>query len=1375
MKYKHKQQHNNGIPLLFFILNKRGIFFIQGEYKMVQFKPVRCAESSLPEQVSDGSLYVTTDTKKIYIDTETSRLLVQEVISVANEAALPLAPLSGKLYVALEEASLWIYSNGWIEIGSGSGGSGYVLPTASTETLGGVKIDGVTIQIDDNGVISGVDAYTKTETDALLNDKQHILTAGENITITNGILGQLTPDWHTDDGKLDPVPELISMPGMGVATDYYPFNQQTMVDGDSLTIQWDMIETTTYTSATTVSIQINGTNGTFELVYEGYYPNRIQPTIRITSTLSSVAVINSGTQTLNGANQNIDCRYKFVYEKASRQFTFTKTLLSTNEVVSTITGSSSADTVIPLNGVVRVRLNNLNGSTGGINIYTDSIIVSAGTQEITTISSATVQPEIATTTQVGVVRPDGSTITVSEEGVISAVQQTVDAYTKEEVDNLLIEKQDKFEVNTPLFLEARDPNGIQLLNMDNNGENKCWSSLPLMDTNSPKNSYGLPSSNTFNFYYWSTEAATYNEFPHSCIKIPYQLGQVAQIPMVVDGEEPTEGSYYASLGYENEAGLYIPVAKYDNRNLYVIAPNENPTYTPCPTSGYNLQGTFNFGYGKSVGGYSGGGQAWNGCLADAPSNCAFIHISTDKSVFQVYQPANKGECEIDSLSGDELGYLDLITQIRVYPYSVKGSSSRYWSFRGTTEECGFDITKCAVYDAISDSLGNYKQMSQLGEPIHKVVLKNSLSLQYDNTTIGTNSNNELCVIADYPSMDDLNLKQDVFSVNTPLAYDEVISVPHLGEYSEIVNNVLQSKADGRSLSYIELDDLNISTTGYWKIELEYEIASYNIEDDFLYVNTSTQYVYPFVELFRSGSLYGAANGDTPNKLLIQDCPETNTRAKLTIEHLSNAENTRVIMQSNGTVNELTADNGMGWPDNSTLTHLNLINNSYNVKFYLDTLKIYNNDNLAVLDWTKSESLSLKYDESTLGVNENNELYVSADFALKSEIPDSSEFVTNDALEEALNLKQGTFNVSDPLVLTDGFSTDMSKITINSENQTFQIASDGNAYSFVNYNMNVSSTQKHQMYLPTTATGNGIIDWSRLVCYYSTNLRNNNIYKTTKHVSQGNGSCIIIGKREGDNFKPYIFMANYNPSGAVSAFTGVGECPSSIVFTQSAMSSYVLGTAFETTEGSGTWDSNPISTTAAGQIQLTRAESGYVTATITMGDNTANYTSTEYLYDDFDANCVLFGCEENTDIALNAMGVFDSTGSNQLWSPATAISLPDGLSLQIDNSLKINESGSLGVDTSSLASKADLDSKQDKLTFDTAPTEDSSNPITSGAVYTALANVPVFEVTSSGGGTGGGTSDNLSFKVLTQSEYDALETYDSSTLYIITSEQTADGN
>lgn len=63
----------------------------------------------------------------------------------------------------------------------------YVLPTASTDTLGGVKVDGTSIVIAE-GVISTntgteVDTYTKTEIDSKLDEKQHVLNPAAPLSI----------------------------------------------------------------------------------------------------------------------------------------------------------------------------------------------------------------------------------------------------------------------------------------------------------------------------------------------------------------------------------------------------------------------------------------------------------------------------------------------------------------------------------------------------------------------------------------------------------------------------------------------------------------------------------------------------------------------------------------------------------------------------------------------------------------------------------------------------------------------------------------------------------------------------------------------------------------------------------------------------------------------------------------------------------------------------------------------------------------------------------------------------------------------------------------------------------------------------------------
>lgn len=167
---------------------------------MSKFKPIRCLESSIPEEISDGALYITTDTEQLFVDTDSKRLAIKDVITVEDEASLPLAPVKGKLYVALSEKSLWVFTTEWVQIGSGSGGGGYVLPVASKDTLGGVKIDDVTIKIDENGVISGIDSYTKLKIDEFLSDKQDVLTAMTPLTINKYVKSNLTGFSFTENG-----------------------------------------------------------------------------------------------------------------------------------------------------------------------------------------------------------------------------------------------------------------------------------------------------------------------------------------------------------------------------------------------------------------------------------------------------------------------------------------------------------------------------------------------------------------------------------------------------------------------------------------------------------------------------------------------------------------------------------------------------------------------------------------------------------------------------------------------------------------------------------------------------------------------------------------------------------------------------------------------------------------------------------------------------------------------------------------------------------------------------------------------------------------------------------------------------------------------
>lgn len=79
----------------------------------------------------------------------------------------------------------------------------YVLPTASTDTLGGVKVDGTSIVIAD-GVIStntgtGVDTYTKVEVNNLLSTKQDTITPSSPLSITKEVRSNLEGFQYTTD------------------------------------------------------------------------------------------------------------------------------------------------------------------------------------------------------------------------------------------------------------------------------------------------------------------------------------------------------------------------------------------------------------------------------------------------------------------------------------------------------------------------------------------------------------------------------------------------------------------------------------------------------------------------------------------------------------------------------------------------------------------------------------------------------------------------------------------------------------------------------------------------------------------------------------------------------------------------------------------------------------------------------------------------------------------------------------------------------------------------------------------------------------------------------------------------------------------------
>ena len=318
------------------------------------------------------------------------------------------------------------------------------------------------------------------------------------------------------------------------------------------------------------------------------------------------------------------------------------------------------------------------------------------------------------------------------------------------INNELPNKMDNFSSNSPLVLNVQNPNGIQVLNMDNDGVSNCWSEL-LTPNNSIEKSYGAGSYNQFNYY--ATKPANWEDIEQICIKVPYQLGQTVISP-IYHGQK-TSISARCIFGWEDEEGVFIPAFVFQDRNLYAINnPSKNLSYTPAPTTGYTQEGYFSFGATTVSGSYSGGGDTWNNCLTDLNQYQCALRIPPDKSGLELVNnrfygtTVRRGFTDFDDWV--DKTNLDKITQVRFYPYTRKGNSSMYWNAYGAQEEYPMDVSSCAVYNT-TNSLSTYNTISALGAPVYKAILKNTISLNYDNSTLKVNDSGQLYAVSSTPN------------------------------------------------------------------------------------------------------------------------------------------------------------------------------------------------------------------------------------------------------------------------------------------------------------------------------------------------------------------------------------------------------------------------------------------------------------------------------------------------------------------------------------------------------------------------------------------------------------------------------------------------
>ena len=207
-----------------------------------------------------------------------------------------------------------------------SGGGSYVLPAATDTTLGGVMVDNVTITVDENGLITGIDAYTKTEVDDLLNtklDKDKVvqdLTAPDTETVLSTEATQAALDT-----KVDKVDGSSLVPDTEIAKIHEHVNQDVLdklsesdlgkllYDGNPLGDGADAGGTADWTTNVALGVLAANTNVTGLTALEILR----KATVKYEEPTATVTFSQSNTVIKQGVTFNLDITVKNPVKKTS--------------------------------------------------------------------------------------------------------------------------------------------------------------------------------------------------------------------------------------------------------------------------------------------------------------------------------------------------------------------------------------------------------------------------------------------------------------------------------------------------------------------------------------------------------------------------------------------------------------------------------------------------------------------------------------------------------------------------------------------------------------------------------------------------------------------------------------------------------------------------------------------------------------------------------------------------------------------------------------------------------------------------------------------------------------------------------------------------
>ena len=267
---------------------------------------------------------------KIYsTDAVDSRFVMSKAEMLSLEE---LAYPSTYFCVCTDDKSLYVFdSTNTYDASTGkfriaSGGGSYVLPAATDTTLGGVMVDNVTITVDENGLITGIDAYTKTEVDDLLNtklDKDKVvqdLTAPDTETVLSTEATQAALDT-----KVDKVDGSSLVPDTEIAKIHEHVNQDVLdklsesdlgkllYDGNPLGDGADAGGTADWTTNVALGVLAANTNVTGLTALEILR----KATVKYEEPTATVTFSQSNTVIKQGVTFNLDITVKNPVKKTS--------------------------------------------------------------------------------------------------------------------------------------------------------------------------------------------------------------------------------------------------------------------------------------------------------------------------------------------------------------------------------------------------------------------------------------------------------------------------------------------------------------------------------------------------------------------------------------------------------------------------------------------------------------------------------------------------------------------------------------------------------------------------------------------------------------------------------------------------------------------------------------------------------------------------------------------------------------------------------------------------------------------------------------------------------------------------------------------------